>query len=65
MLKHVIKAQILDRIVRSVNMLIRVRKIRFNNKSRGVASFGGRGVIRAGVAALCLNVWNITVLTKD
>jgi hypothetical protein len=37
MLKHVIKAEILDRIIRSVDLLIRVRKIGFDDKSRGIS----------------------------
>jgi hypothetical protein len=62
MLKHMIKAQILNQITRSVNLLVRIRKIRLDNKSRGVSSLGGGCMIRASIAALRFCVWNVGVL---
>ena len=33
MLEHMIKAQILDRVIRGMDVLIRIREIGFNNES--------------------------------
>ena len=62
MLKHVVKRQILDQVVSTVNVLVRVLKCRLNNKGRWVPGLGGRGVVRASVAALGLDPGNAAVL---
>lgn len=53
MLQHMIKAQILNLILRGVDLVIGVLKIRLDDKGGGVAVFAGRGVVGAGIAAFC------------
>lgn len=62
MLKHVIEAQVLDRVVASVDVLVRVREGGFDNKGGGVPGFGRGGVVGAGVSALGLDKGDLTVL---
>lgn len=62
MLQHMIKAQILDRVITGMDMLIRVRKRRLNHKGGRVASLRCRSMVGAGVAAFGLDVRDIAVL---
>ena len=57
-----VKGQILDEVVRAVDVVVTVLKGRLNDKGRGISSLGGRSVIRACVTALCLDVGNVAVL---
>lgn len=63
-LQHVVKRKILDQVVCAVNLLVRVFKGGLNDKCRWVASLGGRGVVRAGVAALGLDPGDVAVLVS-
>lgn len=40
MLKHVIEAEILDSVVRSVDLVVRILKVRFDNERGWVSSLG-------------------------
>lgn len=62
MLKHVIKAQVFDRVVRSVDMLVRIGEIGLDHKGRWIASLGGGRMVAAGVAALGLDKWDFAIL---
>ena len=62
MLQHVIKAQILNLILRRMDLLIRVLEIRLDDESRWVSSLRCASVIRARIAALGEDVGDITVL---
>jgi len=62
MLEHVVEREILDQIVRAVDMVIRVLESRLDDEGRGVAGLGGRRVIGAGVAALGLHEGDVAVL---
>lgn len=58
MLEHVIKRKVLDRVVRVMDMLVRVLKGTLNHKCRRVSSLRCRSVVTTGVAALRLNIGN-------
>lgn len=62
MLKHMIKAQIFDQIIRGMNVLVAVLELGLNDKRRRIAIAAGRCVIGAGIATLGLDEWNIAVL---
>lgn len=61
-LEHVVKRQILDQVVSTVDVLVRVFKCRLNNKGRRVTGLGRRGVVGASIAALGLDPGNAAVL---
>lgn len=61
-LKHVVKGQMLDGVLGAVDVGVRILKGRLDDKGRGVAGLGGRGVVRAGVAALGLDPRDMAVL---
>lgn len=61
-LQHVVKGQVLNQVLGSVDLLVAVLKGRFDDESRRIASLGSRGVVGAGVAALGLDPRNVTVL---
>lgn len=44
-LQHMVKAEVLDQVVRRVDLLIRVFKFRFDDESRGIAVSAGRRVV--------------------
>ena len=62
MLKHVVKAQILNLVLSGMDLVVGVLEVRLNHKSRRIAGLAGAGVIRAGVAALGLNPGDLAVL---
>ena len=62
MLKHMIKAKIFDQIIRGVNVLVAVLELGLNDKRRWITIATGRCVIRAGIATLGLDEWDIAVL---
>lgn len=51
MLQHMIKAQIINRIIRSMDMFIGIRELGFDHEGGGVAGLAGGGVVGACVAA--------------
>lgn len=57
-----VKAEVLDFVLRRVDPLLRVVKVRFDHKRGRVAVSAGRRVIRASVAALCQHERNVAVL---
>lgn len=62
MLQHVIKAQILDLVLRCVNLAITVFEVRLDYERARVAVLACACVVGACVAALCLDVGDIAVL---
>lgn len=62
MLQHVVEAEVLDLVVRAVDLLIGVLELRLDDKGRWVAEAAGGGVVGAGVATLCFDVGDIAVL---
>lgn len=62
MLKHVVERQILNLILSRVNVGVRVLKLRLDHKCGRIAGLGRRGVVRAGVAALGLDVGDVAIL---
>lgn len=63
MLQHVVKVQKLNLVFSSVNLLIAVLEVALDNESRRVSSLGSRCMIRAGVSTLCLDVWNLRIVS--
>ena len=63
-LQHVIEAEVLDQIVRTMDLLVRVLELRLDDECRWVAEAAGRSVVRAGVATLGLDVGNVAVLGR-
>lgn len=63
MLEHVVEREVLNQVVSAVNVVVAVFERRLYNEGRWIARLGSRRMIRARVAALGLNVWNIAVLT--
>jgi hypothetical protein len=61
-LEHVLKRKVLDQVVGAVNVVVRELKRRLDDKGRRVARLGGRRVVRARIAALCLDVGDLAVL---
>jgi hypothetical protein len=61
-LQHVVEGQVLNHILRGVDVVVRVLKGGLDDEGGGVAGLGGRGVVRAGVAALGLDVGDGAVL---
>lgn len=64
MLKHMIKAQIFDQIIRGMNVLVTVLELGLNDKCRRITIAAGRCVIGAGVTTLGFDEWDITVLDQ-
>lgn len=64
MLEHVIEREVLNQIVSAVNMVVTVLESRLDDEGRWIARLGSRRMVRARVAALGLNVWNIAVLMR-
>ena len=62
MLKHVVKAEILDLVFRGVDFLVRVLEVAFDDERRRIPSLGRAGMVGARVAALCKDVGNVAVL---
>jgi hypothetical protein len=62
MLKHVIKRQVLDGVVSTVDIRVRVFKGRLDNKSRRIPGLGCGGMIGTRIAALCFDPGNFTIL---
>lgn len=60
--EHVVKRQVLDKVVDTVDVVIRVLKSRLDDEGRRVASLAGRGMVGASIAALGLNIGNLAVL---
>lgn len=65
MLNHMIKAQILDQIIRGMNVLVAVLELGLDDKRRRITIAAGRCVIGAGVATLGFDKWDITVLNHQ
>ena len=63
-LQHVIEAEVLDQIVRAMDLLVRVLELRLDDECRWVAEAAGRSVVGAGVATLGLDVGNVAVLGR-
>ena len=62
MLQHVAKVEVLDQVARGVNVIVRVLEVRLNHESRGIACFGGRGMIGTSITALGEDEGNGAVL---
>jgi hypothetical protein len=65
MLQHMTEAQIFNLIVARVNLIIRVLEVALNHERARVARLARACVVRAGVAALCLDVRDVAVLGDD
>ncbi len=65
MLEHVLERQVLDEIIRRVDVVVRVLERRLDHKRGRVTGLGGRGMVGAGVAALGLYEGNIAVLRRE
>jgi hypothetical protein len=63
-LQHVIEAEVLDQIVRAMDFLVRVLKLRFDDEGGWVTEAASGGVVGAGVAALCFDVGDVAVLVR-
>lgn len=61
-LKHVVKGEMLHDITLSVDVRVQVLKSRFDDECRRIAGLGGRGMVGAGVAALCHDPRDVAVL---
>lgn len=61
-LQHVIEGQMLNGILPGVDVRIRLAKLRLDDKGRGVASLGSRGMVGASIAALGLDPGNVAIL---
>lgn len=61
-LEHVVEGEVLDQVVGAVDALVRVAEGGLDHEGGRVAGLGGRGVIRAGVAALGLDPGDVAVL---
>lgn len=59
-----IEAQILDLVLRGVDLGIGVAEVGFDDKGSGVAVFAGGGVVGTGVAALGEDVGDCAVLRE-
>lgn len=64
MLQHVVEAEVLDLVLGRVDLLVAVLELGFDDKGRWVAEAAGRGVVGTGVATLCFDVGNVTVLRE-
>lgn len=62
MLQHVVEREVLDLVVGAVDVLVRVAEGGLDYEGRRVAGLGGRGVVRARVAALGLDPGDVAVL---
>lgn len=65
MLSHVFERKSVDGITSGVDERVRVLESRLDNKGRGVAHLGGRGVVRAGVSTLGFNKGDLGVRSDD
>jgi hypothetical protein len=45
-----------------MDVLIAILELGFDNKGRGIAVAAGRCMVRAGIAAFCLDVGDVAVL---
>lgn len=62
MLQHMVKAQVLDLVLRGVNFLVGILKLRLDHKRRWVAKPAGGGMVGAGITALGFSVGDVAVL---
>lgn len=62
MLQHVIKAQVLDLILRRVDLLVGVLELGLDDESRRVSVSARRCMVGAGVAAPRLNIRHVAIL---
>ena len=62
MLQHVVKAQVLDHVVFSVDELVGERELSLNHERGRIAVPAGRRVIGACIAAFGLDIWDVTIL---
>jgi len=62
MLQHMREAEILDLILRRMDLLVAPLEIGLDDEGGGIACFGGRGVVGAGVAAFREDVGDVAVL---
>lgn len=65
MLEHVVEAQILNLVLGSVDMVIRIGKRTLDDESTRVSSLARGRMIGAGISALSEDVWDITVLESS
>lgn len=65
MLKHMIKAEVLELIVARMDLVVAVLEVALNHKSTWITSLGGTGMVRASIAAFGLNVRNVAVVGDD
>lgn len=61
-LQHVVERQVLDQVLGRVDVVVRVLERRLDDKRRRVPGLGRRRVVGAGIAALGLDVGDVTVL---
>jgi len=64
-LQHVVETDVLDLVVGCMDMLVTVLEGRLDHECGGVAESTGRGVVGAGVAALGLDIGDVTVLRSS
>lgn len=62
MLQHMIKTQILDLVLAGVNLVVRVFKIRLDDKGRRIPSFRRGSMVGAGISAFGQHIRNGAVL---
>ena len=65
MLQHVIEAQVLNLILGSMNLLIRVRKLALDDKRRGVSGSTGTSMITTRITTFRFDVGYVAVLRDD
>lgn len=61
-LQHMVEAQVLDHVVRRVDLLIRQLELGLDHESRRVAILASGRVIGAGVTAFGFNVGDVAIL---
>ena len=65
MLQHMLKAQVLQLVLSSVNLLVTVLKAALDDECTRVPSLACTGVIGASITTLGLDIWNIAVSGDD
>ena len=62
MLKHMIKAQVLNLVFGRVDLVVRILEVRLDDKSRRITSLRSTGMVGAGVATFGKNIRNVAIL---
>jgi hypothetical protein len=65
MLQHVVKAEVVNRVFCSVDLVVAVLEVRLNDESRRVSSLRCTRVVGASIAALGQDVWDVAVFCDD